>query len=107
MLFRSERRGIIQASFTKFLAILAFIVVVICWPTPLPVTIAYAIAAFVFVTCHLIWEPRITHRRHAAELREDPVGAALRHRKQRRQAVWSCVIGIGLGSAAVISSWFF
>lgn len=102
-----ERRGIIQASFTKFLAILAFIVVVICWPTPLPVTIAYAIAAFVFVACHLIWEPRITHRRHAAELREDPVGAALRHRKQRRHAVWSCVIGIGLGGAAVISSWLF
>lgn len=102
-----ERRGIIQASITKFLAILAFIVVVIRWPTPPPVSIAYAIAAFVFVVCHLIWEPRITHRRHAAELREDPIGAGLRHRTQRRQAVRSCWIGIGLGGAAVTSSWFF
>ena len=102
-----ERRGIILTSITKFLAILAFTVVVIRWPTPLPVTIGFAITAFEFVVCHLIWEPRITRRRHAAELREDPVGAALRHRKQRRQAVWSCVIGIVLGSAAVISSWFF
>jgi RNA polymerase sigma factor (sigma-70 family) len=101
-----ERRGVIQASITKFLAVLTFIVVVIRWPTPLPVTIAYAIAAFVFVFCHLIWEPRITRRRHAAELMEDPVGAATRHRKQSRQAVWSCVIGIGLGGAAVMSSWF-
>lgn len=101
-----ERRGVIQLHGTMFLALLAFILVVVRWPEPLPVTVAFGVMACFFVMGHLVWAPRITRRRRAAELEEDPIIAALRHRMQRRQAIWSCVIGVGLGGATVLAAWF-
>ena len=101
-----ERRGVIRWSAVMMVTMIGFMTVVIALPNPLPVTLAYAGMVVVFVGSHLVWLPRITRRRYAAELREDPVGAAREHDTQRRKAVRSCIVGVSLGGMAVAASWF-
>ena len=101
-----ERRGVIAWSVVTMSTMISFMAVVIWLPRPLPVTLAYVGMAIVFVWSHLVWLPRITHRRHTAELREDPVWAAREHAKRRRRSVWGCIVGVTLGGMAVAAAWF-
>ncbi|MDP1860535.1 MAG: sigma-70 family RNA polymerase sigma factor [Gemmatimonadaceae bacterium] len=100
-----ERRGIIAWSVVMMSTMISFMAVVSWLPRPLPVTLAYVGMAIVFVLSHLVWLPRITRRRHTAELREDPVRAAREHAKQRRRSVWGCIVGVTLGGMAVAAAW--
>ncbi len=102
-----ERRGVIRWSVVMMVTMTGFMAVVIWLPRPLPVTIAYVGMVIVFVWSHLVWLPRIIGRRYAAELREDPVGAAREHRKRRLQSVRGCIAGVMLGGMAVAAAWFF
>lgn len=102
-----ERRGVIAMSGVMLLTVVGFIVVVLGWPKPLPVTLAFGGMVVVFLTCHLFWLPRITRRRHQLELMEDPVRAEREHRKRRLQLVWGCTVGVLLGGAVVVASWYF
>ena len=102
-----ERRGVIRWSVATMLTMIAFMTVVIFLPTPLPVTLAYLVMAIVFVWSHLVWLPRITRRRYAAELREDPVGAATEQGKRHFRSLWECALGVTLGGMAVAAAWFF
>lgn len=100
-----ERRGIMRWSSVTMLTMIGFMSIIISMPRPLPVTIAFAGMAMIFVWCHLVWLPRITSRRYAAELSEDPSGAAQRQRTQRRQALLSCLIGLAIGGTTVAAMW--
>lgn len=102
-----ERRGVLHMSSVTLLGMLMFMTVVLWWPRPLPVTIAFAGLAATFGVCHFVWLPRITRRRYDAELRENPVAAAREHRMRRQQAIRGCALGLTLGGAAVLASWFF
>lgn len=102
-----EKRGIVQMSVATFLAMLGFLTVILLWPAPLNVTIAFAVMIVVFCYSHLVWLPRIISRRYAAELLEDPVGAARRHAHEKRISYWGCTAGVLLGGATVLASWFF
>ncbi len=101
-----ERRGVIRWTVVMMLTMVGFMTVVIWLPSPLPVTLAYVGMVIVFVWSHLVWLPRITCRRYAAELREDSVGAAREHGKRRLQSVWGCIVGVSLGGMAVAAAWF-
>ncbi len=101
-----ERRGVIRWSVVMMLTMISFMTVVIWLPSPLPVTLAYVGMVIVFVWSHLVWLPRITSRRYAAEVREDPVGAAREHGKRRLQSIWGCIVGVTLGGMAVAAAWF-
>jgi RNA polymerase sigma factor (sigma-70 family) len=102
-----ERRGVIAMSGVMLLTVVGFIVVVAGWPKPLPVTLAFGGMVAIFLTCHLLWLPRITQRRHQLELMEDPVRAQREHRNRRLQLVWGCTVGVLLGGATVAASWYF
>ena len=51
---------------------------------------------------HLTWLPRIVGRRLAAEMLEDPVGAARRHRTARWLSVLGFTLGTVFGGAGVV-----
>ncbi|HTE47813.1 MAG TPA: sigma-70 family RNA polymerase sigma factor [Gemmatimonadaceae bacterium] len=100
-----ERRGIAWWSIVTMLTMIGFMTVVISVPRPVPVTIAYLVMAVVFVWCHLVWLPRITRRRYAAELRENPTEAAAAHGARRRQSVLGCLVGLTIGGMTVAAMW--
>lgn len=49
-----------------------------------------------------LWLPRIVGRRLAAELREDPAGAARRHRRDRRLSWLGAILGLLFGGGGLI-----
>ncbi len=100
-----ERRGIVHTTLVCLAMPLQFIGVVLLRPEPLPVTVSYLLMLAVFGVTHFVWLPRITQRRHEAEMREDPVWAAREHRRRRRHAVLGFALGAFLGSLPIVAAW--
>ena len=51
---------------------------------------------------HHVWLPRILKRRFEAEMREDPIGALVRRRRERRYAIVGWTIGLVAGWLGLI-----
>ena len=102
-----ERNGVIKAGIAQMITTLGFMVAIVVSPEPLTATVAFVVMMGVFYVIHFHWLPRITARRHAAEIEEDPVGAAKQHAQNRRLAVLGCALGTLFGGAAIVASWFF
>jgi RNA polymerase sigma factor (sigma-70 family) len=102
-----ERRGILQMSAVCMAVTLAFMVAILADPRPITATVAFLAMMGTFGVVHFVWLPRIVRRRLEAELREDPVGAALEHARRRKQAILGFTLGTVLGGAPVVASWFF
>ena len=49
-----------------------------------------------------VWLPRILRRRFEAEMREDPVGALARRRRERRVAIIGWTLGLTLGTLGLV-----
>ncbi|MBA4157917.1 MAG: hypothetical protein H0X65_10635 [Gemmatimonadetes bacterium] len=71
-----ERRGVIAVGALCTSAVLAFLAAIAIRPTALAATIGFLFMITCFYVAHFVWLPRITARRHAAELEEDPIAAA-------------------------------
>ena len=101
-----ERRGVIYVGAVCMTITLGFIISILISPTPIVATVAFGVMMIGFTLTHFVWLPRITARRHTAELVEDPVGAAQLHRNRRRQALAGFITGVLFGGATVAASWF-
>jgi RNA polymerase sigma factor (sigma-70 family) len=102
-----ERRGVLGVGAVCMLGTLGFAVAILVEPTPRMATAGFVAMMSCIAVAHFIWLPRITRRRHEAELREDPVGAAAQHRRRRLQARIGFAVGTLLGGGTVLASWFF
>jgi RNA polymerase sigma factor (sigma-70 family) len=102
-----ERRGVLGVGALCMLATLGFAVAILVESTPRMATAGFVVMMSCIAVAHFIWLPRITRRRHEAELREDPVGAAAQHRRRRLQARIGFAVGTLLGGGTVLASWFF
>lgn len=100
-----ERRGVMQMSVVSLLVTTAFAAAMIIKPHPWTATIGFALMLLAFGIIHFAWLPRITARREAAELAEDPIGAADEHRKRRFYARLGMAIGTLCGASAVVAVW--
>src|SRR5690606_10421528 len=99
-----ERRGVRTYAVSASTLVVAFLATLLLLPQRVPVTIMF-VAMFGGV-CWLCFAfvPRVTARRKAAELLEDPTAAA-RHRHERRVALLGGVLGLVLGSAPIVWLW--
>jgi RNA polymerase sigma factor (sigma-70 family) len=102
-----EARGVIAAGAVQLLGTLGFIIAIIISPTPLTTTIAFLTMIGAFYVIHFHWLIRVTARRHAAELVEDPVAAAREHASRKRMSRLGFGLGTLFGGTAVVASWFF
>lgn len=102
-----ERRGVIAVGALCMALTTGFIVAIMIRPTPLTATIWFVIMMAGMGIAHFVILPRVTARRVAAEIEEDPVGAASLHRTRRRQALIGYIAGTTLGGLTVLASWFF
>jgi hypothetical protein len=72
------------------------------WPA---VNFAVFIAAL--AAEYTVWLPRILRRRFEAEMREDPVRALARRRRERRTAIVGWTLGLTFGTLGlVLGMWF-
>jgi RNA polymerase sigma factor (sigma-70 family) len=72
------------------------------WP---PINFAVFIATL--AAEYLVWLPRILRRRFEAEMREDPVGALARRRRERRMAIIGWTLGLTFGTLGVVLGMMF
>lgn len=101
-----ERRGVVAVGALCTFTMLVFVAGIVLWPTPAVATAGFIVMMVGFFVAHFIWLPRITRRRHEAELEEDPVAAAAVHRRRRLQARLGFTIGLLLGGGAIVAAWF-
>lgn len=100
-----ERRGVLGAALLQVAGTLSFLVAVAAQPTPVSATVGFAIMAACLFVAHFVLLPRVMARRLRAELAEDPVGAAARHRLQRRRARLGFATGMLLGGGTILLVW--
>jgi RNA polymerase sigma factor (sigma-70 family) len=100
-----ERRGILAVGVVCAASMVAFLTGILVRPTPLVATLGFATMMACFFVAHFLWLPRITSRRRAAELEEDPAGATALHRRQRLHARLGFAVGSLLGGAAILLAW--
>lgn len=100
-----ERRGVRWSGAAQVAAIAVFMAACLLAPRPVPVTLAFAgmIAACGWV--HFLWLPRVTRRRHAAELAADPERFAIEQRGRHRRALFGFWAGAFFGSLPIIALW--
>ncbi|HEY0969402.1 MAG TPA: hypothetical protein VGE02_00355, partial [Gemmatimonadales bacterium] len=102
-----ERRGIVVYALCASLSVAGFLLVVLLWPSRVPVTVAYvAFVASLLGLC-LGWLPRVTRRRMEAELREDPEGARRRHARDRRNAIIGATVGVVASGIPILLAWVY
>ena len=101
-----ERRGVMAVGALCTFATLFFVVTITFWPTASVATAGFLVMMTCFFVGHFVWLPRITRRRFAAELDEDPVAAAAAHGRQRFQARMGFAIGTVLGGGTIVAAWF-
>ena len=96
-----ERRGIHLYIALSCLAALAASAGIAFSPTPVSVTVVFLLFYGTLLALIFGWLPRVTARRLAAELAEDP-GALDRHRRERRWQIFGAIIGFLAGGGAVL-----
>ena len=100
-----ERRGIRIYTAVCMLVVTAFAALLFLVPRKEPATAGFAAMMAVFWVLHFWWLPRVTRRRRAAELSENPGMAAI-HARERRHARLGFALGTILGGAPLVVAWW-
>ncbi len=101
-----ERRGIRRHSTVMMIAVTQFAVAILFWPrNDIVVTASFVLLATAIIFGQLVWLPRITASRHAAEAREGGISAfdqaRWRHRTMARLA-----FALAIAGAPIVAAWF-
>jgi len=100
-----ERRGIWRFAVMNVMLALAFLVVILAWPRPVPAVIAFTAFGVMFVGfmwTHSFYLPRVVARRKAAERQEDPVAFARQEARERRARILGTTLGLLLGVGGLV-----
>jgi RNA polymerase sigma factor (sigma-70 family) len=97
-----ERRGVWRFAAMNFALTVAFLLVILVWPEPLPAFTAFGLMFGGFVWTHAVYLPRVVARRKAAERIEDPEAFARREARERRARVLGGTLGLVLGGGALV-----
>lgn len=96
-----ERRGIRLYMAAASLAAIAASAGLAFSSSPVSVVLTFLLFYGTLLALIFGWLPRVTARRFAAELAEDP-GAAERHRRERRWQIFGAIMGFLTGGGAVV-----
>ncbi len=102
---RTEFNAILRYGSAMTLLVIAFSVGITLttrstsWLPMTAVTVAYFIGVSSMAG---LWMPRIMARRHAQEQLDDPVGAAIKRRREKRLSWLGCAVGFTLGFGTLV-----
>jgi len=100
-----ERRGVWRFAVMNVMLALAFLVVILAWPRPVPAVIVFTAFGVMFVGfmwTHSFYLPRVVARRKAAERQEDPVAFARQEARERRARILGTTLGLFLGVGGLV-----
>lgn len=100
-----ELRGIRIYRIAASILVTVFMLTFLFFRSPLPVTAAFVVTFGGFCYLTMLYLPRITARRKAAELRDEPADAAARQLRERRLAILGAVAGLVLGGLPIVFFW--
>ena len=100
-----ERRGIRTYAAAGTMLMVAFFVAVAFMPSPIVMTAVFLVVFTGMCLLTLVYLPRVTARRKAVELRQDPASIERQHR-EKRMAYLGAVAGLVLGGLPVVLYWF-
>jgi RNA polymerase sigma factor (sigma-70 family) len=100
-----ELRGIRIYRIVASLLVTSFMLTFLFFRSPLPVTAAFVVTFGGFCYLTIVYLPRVTARRKASELREEPAAAVARQQRERRVAILGAVAGLVLGGLPIVCFW--
>lgn len=100
----SESRGIRVYAAAGSTIVLLFMSAIMFRPSPAVMALAFLAAFAGMCLLTMVYLPRVTARRKAAELRENPA-AAQEHERERRKAALGAALGFILGGLPILLYW--